>query len=1515
MKRRFLMTAIVLALAAGTVFGFDRTMYPYTKPEGKEGAALNCVRAEAGMELELGKWYTNWEVCKEYADRNGIPLVAVWSNEGCSHCWWFDICLIQDEFKVFQKTEDAGRVIYCFMAGGGDDIDQDPSKGFNWMWKDGGKKLSSYPFVVFWWKAGNVNERRSGDAVRDVSMGDRYVAKGTTNVISKIRKAFKDWKPPAADSGAWGTHRQEVEYTTKSVSLELTRTGATAATAGTVKIVSSTNNAVVLGEVRDVTWQEGQTSQTVVVDLTGKSLLEAAKDGDTFDVQAEAGVTVVPSNVITCVKRPASVHNPLWIGERTTDTLAFGEWTMDFATATNKVASCKEEAFTLAMVSGSLWCPDCEKTAANFLEVRDGNGRNRFDAWASSNNVALVEIDVPRFGTSDAGEVGFDVSTYPSLLIREARDGWLDPRTRSGLGYLTRKGATDEEANAVLVRNHALVTTPTAQGGFNRAENENPLRTGVPMVVLLRKDGSVAARLTRWWSVSPTSSSDWDAHIERFNEMLAMARTDSSHADDIENNDARTTRSSLNATGTCATNELSHVDPVDVFRLEGFKAGVPQHIAVRGLSSDDATVIMSLLRRQKESADKANQVAGASATGSLKNGIAITNAVFESGYDYYVSIVGQGSTATTNVVDTGAFGIRNTNSTFRQYEVLYNVFTPQEKKKSGICPNESGIVTLEVEAGQLYRLTGFEKSELDTYFTQDETDAEMSTAKTTGVIRLRAPRSGSFDYQRMNPGVIEFTKVTDKVEEGAGDWEYVLSIARKNGTSGDVDVRVEIDEMQTDFHSDDDMRTPRFAFTPIVLTWKDGEAHTTNVVLRIKGDSLYDGDGTVVLKMAHVKGAAKLGANTTFTLTVHEEDTKSVGKAAFVGVEPYYVKAKTVYVKAGKTAMVKVGRIQGGDGSATVRVKASPSSVTLSSGVDVNGVVSWGNRKIDEKTVTVHGLKVGTTTLTLADASDGFKIVSASNTVKIVAVAADAPEFAASTTQSTATRYVAFSNAYPVVSVPDGTKKLTFTKLSGTLPAGLKAVWDPTAAALVIQGVSTAKAGVYTPVYQVKADRTAGLTLALTITVVDLTKQGADGTAALNPALAKARTFNDIPVLAAAGDSKRLVGLLKITVPPTGRVSAKLTTAEGTQSFSSPNWTEVADDGTASTTLTMRKSTRSMTVAASPNGSLAITVLDDGEMLYEASTDGGTWSKTESAEAWAGYYTVALPVDVERVAEDDSRPGFAPRGTGYMTLKMDTAAAWNAGRMTWAGMLPNGTTLSGRSTLEHVNADEVGVTTLPILSQSSRDVLSVYAQIESEQVSQGVRPAAGVVSVWNHTERQATAKADYSVELGVHGGPFDSADLAGCCSTDYGTELVLQFATDNIVCRNGTLGVVDDTKVTVEETALTLDSEKPVGLTLTLARKTGVVQGQVRIPVGEDGETTVFAKWRGVLLQGFGEDCDACGPGGQSVEKVVRPFLNGSYFFSDVIEYLDAKGRTRTLSVKRGGDVHLDKAGTDESEQ
>ena len=85
----------------------------------------------------------------------------------------------------------------------------------------------------------------------------------------------------------------------------------------------------------------------------------------------DAGGEVQDTRTVTFVARANGAENPLWIGERTAETLAFGEWTMDFEAATNKAARAEGEAYTLVAVSGALWCPDCANTERNFLDVAD----------------------------------------------------------------------------------------------------------------------------------------------------------------------------------------------------------------------------------------------------------------------------------------------------------------------------------------------------------------------------------------------------------------------------------------------------------------------------------------------------------------------------------------------------------------------------------------------------------------------------------------------------------------------------------------------------------------------------------------------------------------------------------------------------------------------------------------------------------------------------------------------------------------------------------------------------------------------------------------------------------------------------------------------------------------------------------------------------------------------------------------------------------------------------------------
>ena len=111
---------------------------------------------------------------------------------------------------------------------------------------------------------------------------------------------------------------------------------------------------------------------------------------------------------------------------------------------------------------------------------------------------------------------------------------------------------------------------------------------------------------------------------------------------------------------------------------------------------------------------------------------------------------------------------------------------------------------------------------------------------------------------------------------------------------------------------------------------------------------------------------------------------------------------------------------------------ASPASVALGGDVE-GGILSWANHRAEEKIVKVAGLTAGrTATLTLANATDGLKVLSASNHVKVVAVAVDAPAFEQDAAQAALVRYVAASNVYAVVGVPEGTTSTRSRRASRT---------------------------------------------------------------------------------------------------------------------------------------------------------------------------------------------------------------------------------------------------------------------------------------------------------------------------------------------------------------------------------------------------------------------------------------------------------------------------------------------------
>ncbi|MBQ2624926.1 MAG: hypothetical protein IJG18_07515 [Kiritimatiellae bacterium] len=1509
-------------------------------------------RAPVGSEIQLGVWNSDIDACIELAKETGIPMIGVWSREGCAHCKILEHAIMSDVFREWIKksglilgfstsldsatlsgADQATRAKHypgvVFDEGGGRQQAANPASGTPtgytgdgryWKWCKGPENLSNYPEVrFFWYEDGKkkVDFAVLGDKVdgqQGIYMGS--YDKAGQNCINYItnKTGFKPYldNPKSLSSYMGGTfedgytdgNRLEAEEGTGEISFDMVRGEAAAAVAtnNTVKVVGPDKQ---VAETVVVEWEEGEDQKTVTVDM---SKVNFSKNGDkALLIAVDADGNEQATNTVTYVTGSGeSSGNPLWIGERKATTadgdipvLQFGEWTMDLDVAKAKVADADGDAFTLVSVQGALWCPDCANTERNFTDVEDGSGNNRFAAWAAANQVALVAIDVPSFATNNIDNI-----SRPTLLSRKAISTTLarareypasgaeasltNAMVRSGLGYLTRKGVSDEVAADYLERNRQLVTTDFSEGGFHSVADSSPFRTGVPIFVVLDKEGIVKARLTRFASVSPMSDLDWDSAIKRFDELLAIARDGSAHADGgvLENDFPSADLEGFTANGGRVSGEISHCDFRDVYKLQNF--GGNAVLQVDAVGESDAEVSLAFVTL--DAAGRKTTVTNA--VGRLSDGVSLRN-MFASAGEYYVEISGAS-------YDAADFAVANpTALAFHTYTLSGAVvLVPGEVRSTASAPEGQTTVTMELVEGTRYRIEGLADDPGDSL---EKSGEDFYVAKTTGSAQLSvATAGGEVVYQIWNPGSVGFVAAAKKVKESVGDVE--VAIARTEGTSGAVTVKVALDEDATTLYDSDGKA--RFAFAETEITWAEGANFTTNLTISVYDDTRFDGNGDVALKLALVadeNGDTTLGL-TNYVLTVTEDDKQSAGKAAFTGAEPFFSKKATVYARESEGATVYAERIEASDGFVTVKVNATNGAKTEIGGVETN-VVVWANHKSEFQAVKVTGIAAGKSAkLTLVNPTDGLKVLSASNAVTVVAVADDAPAFDSLEEGATLYRYAEFAASYPVVGAAEGAK-LTFTKLSGTLPAGLKVAAD--GQAMSVSGIPSAKPGTYVAVYQVSqkvgTKTTPGLTIELEYEIVDPTDASAGGTA-YNEAVASvnSRTIKDIAMIALnkdidAADTNRLAGLLQVTIPKTGKLSAKLACSDGTVAFSAKGWSEFNEVSRSLVAdLTSNKAGYSMTLVAENDGPVTVSVTTPTGVQLSGITKGKVWSKTNPASDWMGYYTIQLINN----SVSESSEGVAPRGNGYLTLKMNTAAAVNSGKVTWAGMLPNGTAVSGSVVL---NADDECGAQVFVYKRSSTDEISSILEIpDCESVAGDLDTGA----FWKHTEKSFA----YEVGFNAYGALYvATTNLAEACEIGYETTTPTLYFDIEGLCgalAGGTPSAVDGVKVSVGEKTVTVEKGNAAGATISLNRSTGVATGSFKIPYtdAKGAAKTMTANFKGVVVIGWGPGC-GCGDDDPS-RPVALPFVNGAFFVSDKV---GVAGGTKTATVKRGGAIFIDK--------
>lgn len=850
------------------------------------------------------------------ARAEGVPLVIVWSNKGCAHCAAFARELNANAAAVTNwLTETRAVFAYFKDVGGTYGPTADSPRACREAYAFAAqtcKAQPSWPLFAFW------HERADGTAV---TWGGALDTTGATRTFAKLKSAFAAWaeandvfyKGGRFAATGTGSDRYEAEAATPAVAVELVRDAVDAARAATNTLdviwpadvlPTGASEAGVLrdgalgnGVLRDgaaspseytVVWQPGETARRVVVDLAqatrqrfpvGESLALILRD-------AQGGI--VASNAVHFVADEISAGCPLWKTDRTAETLDFGEWTADYETALAKAAASAEDAYVLVSVQGSLWCPDCMNTEANFLDLEDDTRANRFRAWAKANRIALVAVDIPNYNGPSVTN-----RARATLFTREASAAG-DGTWRSGRAYLSRKAISDTDAEATLVESHRLVSSNTAQGGFHRPEDRNAYRTGVPIFVLVRKDGTVAGRFTRFASVSPREADrvHFNAYVRRIVELVALDREKA----EIENNHWSTTTETLPA-GASAQGTLCSADASDAFRIAGAAKGAQMHLALIGPADGVARrTTLSVLSASDGAARTLATAAGDMASLSL-------DVTLDAAEAWYV-VVGH---------DDEAAGFQTTapGSTVAAYALRCDLVLRADDAEQTVAP-PNGTALLRVERGAIYRIVGA-AIPIDGLA---NVGGDLYRASADGVARLALDEGHSeIAYQRWRPGAIAFASSAERAIEYAGTG--TVSVVRTGGASGEARVTVRRAAGEDD--------GGRVAWTDRTLVWADGESGVRTAGFAIRADEIAQGETTLSLHLESAANSlATLDAPTNCVVTVVDTDAPCLERLSY-----------DLDASGNVACAIPLRTINVRDGDVSVRIARAAGSGTLPSGLKI----------------------------------------------------------------------------------------------------------------------------------------------------------------------------------------------------------------------------------------------------------------------------------------------------------------------------------------------------------------------------------------------------------------------------------------------------------------------------------------------------------------------------------------------------------------------------------------------------
>ena len=737
-------------------------------------------------------WLNDFAAATNEAARTHKPLVLYWGNQGCTQCDAFTLTVKGQNFREWMAQRP---YIFCYTKGSNhaDDPDNPGSRDFARTAAGKREGLSAYPFICLY----RVKENGDIQAKNFSGVYTRYympIYKETfwESISATIDDYFASYLAGdelhfhVADTEM---DRLEAEPDTKWIDVPVSRRSSAPGVSSSKLRVNFSDGPKIF---QTIVWDEGETNKLVRVNLDVEGFVFQAGKRISLTLYNQQDEEQAKTYIYQVAEKENGPVNPYWIGERTVDTLQFGEWTMDLDAATN-LAARTQGASTLVFFTGALWCPHCRPLESEVLESE------RFRNWARTNKVALVTIDNPRRSPNDnfaqyAANGYGDVSSVPNgaapTLLRFVRD----TRTgASGASYRTRKMIGEAEAEAVLRRNHEL----GYPGGYFHAPSS--FRTGYPTLILLGGNGKIRGRFTANESAERTY--DLNENMARFEEFLTLASTGTP-------DDSYTPTTSLShRTGQETDLSLSIHQAERVYRLENLRAG---RLSVNTVANSSSNTVVYRLERLKtislrrrgtdgeivETVPYAVSETVAEGTGSLEHEVSGNET-------YHLRVSSFADAATAFYCSAGRDTVMNVR--FGSSVTI----RPEDDENAETAA--AGTYRFLVEEGSYYRFSGF--SGVTGAVESVAGEPEFYLAVSDGIAECVATNGAEIAYRIWKPGEIAFAEAQQRVV--TADGTATVRVVRIGGFCGAARVLVTANGSA--------VATNRCEWTDVELTFAPGE--------------------------------------------------------------------------------------------------------------------------------------------------------------------------------------------------------------------------------------------------------------------------------------------------------------------------------------------------------------------------------------------------------------------------------------------------------------------------------------------------------------------------------------------------------------------------------------------------------------------------------------------------------------------------------------------------------------------